>query len=145
MNILRTLTLTALLAAIPVSAISSGKKVMEDWQDPGVFEINRLPMRATFTTDQQKTLSLNGEWQFNLCDTPSSRTRGFEAPDFDDSAWGTIPVPGMWELNGYGDALYLNVGYAWRGHFDNNPPFVPEERNFVGQYRRTFDLPADWT
>ena len=38
-----------------------------------------------------------------------------------------MPVPGMWELNGFGDPVYLNIGYAWRGHYENNPPYVPTD------------------
>ena len=140
--------LTCALAAAAMSssvAVSGNSTKMEIWQDPGVFEMNRLPMRATFQTDQQKTLTLDGVWKFQLCQSPAERTKDFFSEKFNDSAWGTIPVPGLWELNGYGDPLYVNVGYAWRGHFENNPPYVPEERNYVGQYRRTFDMPADWT
>ena len=118
--------------------------VLPDWQDPQVFEKNRLPMAATFTTDQQQTLSLDGTWKFRLAPTLSERVSGFEAVDFRDGDWGTIPVPGMFELNGYGDPLYVNIGYAWRGHFRNDPPNVPAEKNYVGQYRRTFDIDKDW-
>ena len=118
--------------------------VLQDWQDPQVFEKNRLPMAATFVTDQQQTQSLDGTWQFRLASDVSQRVTGFEAVGFDDSAWGTIPVPGMFELNGYGDPLYLNIGYAWRGHFTNNPPEIPTEKNYVGQYRKTFSVPAGW-
>ncbi len=116
----------------------------EDWQDPRVFERNRLPMTATFETDQQKTLSLNGLWKFNFNENVASRLRGFEAVKYDDSAWDEIPVPGMIELNGYADPAYLNIGYVWRGNFKNNPPFVPVDRNFVGQYRRTFEIDKSW-
>ena len=114
------------------------------WQDPGVFEVNRLPMRATFVTDQQKTLSLNGDWKFFGAESPDVPVPGFMAPGFDDASWGTMPVPGMWELNGFGDPIYLNVGYAWRGHFDTNPPVVPTERNHVGRYRKTFTVDRSW-
>lgn len=133
-------------AGILVPAVQqyASAQAMEDWQDPEVTGVGRLPMRATFVTDQQKTLSLDGIWKFNFCGSPSERVSGFQATAFDDSSWGTIPVPGLWELNGYGDPVYLNVGYAWRGLHENNPPFVPEDGNYVGQYRRTFDVPADW-
>ena len=136
------LTILALAACAPAFSQKSSK--MEPWQDPDVFEENRMPMRATFVTDQQKTLSLNGVWKFNWNETVEGRTVGFEAPGFDDSSWGAMPVPGMWELNGYGDPLYVNIGYAWRGHYENNPPFPPTERNYVGQYRRQFNVDASW-
>ena len=134
--------LAALAAVLPGKAQKKAK--MEPWQDPNVFEENRMPMRATFTTDQQESLSLNGIWKFNWNETIEGRTKGFEAVGYDDSSWKTMPVPGMWELNGFGDPLYVNVGYAWRGHYENNPPYPPTERNYVGQYRRTFEVDPSW-
>lgn len=129
----------AVAAALPVSA-----QKMEPWQDPNVFEENRMPMRATFVTDQQQTLSLNGVWKFNWNETIAGRTRGFESLSYDDSGWGEMPVPGMWELNGYGEPMYLNIGYPWRGHYVNNPPYPATEHNYVGQYRRTFTVDKSW-
>ena len=92
------LILAAVFAAAPLLAEKNDK--MEPWQDPGVFEENRLPMAATFVTDQQKTLTLNGVWKFKWNETIEGREKGFEAVGYDDSGWGTIPVAGMWELNG---------------------------------------------
>lgn len=117
---------------------------LQDWQDPGVYERNRMPMTVTFATDQQQTISLDGTWKFHFAPTPGERTAGFEAVGFADEDWGTIPVPGMLELNGYGEPLYVNIGYAWRGHFRSNPPEVPTEKNYVGQYRRTFQVDKGW-
>lgn len=144
MNFLKTITAAGVIAATVLSTAGLYAAELPDWQDPGIIEANRLPMRATFVTDQQKTLSLNGIWKFNFCQSVSDRAAGFQDIAFDDSAWGTIPVPGLWEFSGYCDPLYLNIGYAWRGHYKNNPPYVPEEHNYVGQYRQTFDIPADW-
>ncbi|HAY17953.1 MAG TPA: hypothetical protein DCY24_01800 [Rikenellaceae bacterium] len=86
------LILAAALAATPLLAEKNNK--MEPWQDPNVFEENRLPMAATFVTDQQKTLTLNGVWKFKWNETIEGRTKGFEAVDYNDADWGTIPVPG---------------------------------------------------
>ena len=141
---MRKLILVVAVLAVSMPAFSQKKEKMEPWQDPNVFEENRLPMRATFVTDQQKTLSLNGIWKFNWNETIEGRTIGFEVPGYDDSSWGTIPVPGMWELNGYGDPMYVNIGYAWRGHYENNPPYPATEHNYVGQYRRIFTLDSSW-
>ena len=141
---MKRLFLVLAAAAVSLTAFSQKKTAMEPWQDPNVFEENRMPMRATFVTDQQKTLSLNGIWKFNWNSTIEGRTKGFEVPGYDDSSWGTMPVPGMWELNGYGDPLYVNIGYAWRGHYENNPPYPATEHNYVGQYRRTFNVDSDW-
>ena len=139
----RLITLAAFALILAASASAASPK-QEAWKDPAVFGIGRLPMAATFTTDQQQTLTLNGVWKFKLNDSPSARLKGFEAVGYDDASWGTIPVPGMFELNGYGDPQYVNIGYGWRGHYKNNPPIVPEEHNYVGQYRRTFEVAPDW-
>ena len=134
------LSLAFLAAFLPLTAQTK----MEPWQDPNVFEENRMPMRATFVTDQQQTLSLNGLWKFHFNPTIEGRLRGFEAVGFDDTAWDEIPVPGLWDLNGYCDPMYLNVGYPWRGHYENNPPYPATEHNYVGQYRRTFTIDKSW-
>ena len=84
----------SLVAALFLLAACS-VKAAEDWQDPAVFSRNRLPMVSSFVTDQQKTISLEGAWSFNFCESPSARTKGFEAVGFDDSSWGEIPVPGL--------------------------------------------------
>ncbi len=133
MNLLTTLVL-ALLSATAV----------EDWQDPEVFQKNRMPMAATYVTDQQQTINLNGTWKFNFLQNPYESKNGFQEAGYDDSSWGTIPVPGLWEMNGYGDPLYVNNGFGWRGHFKDNPPEVPYEDNHVGQYRKTVTVDKSW-
>lgn len=116
---------------------------MPDWQNPRVVERNRLPMRAHFETDGLKQM-LNGTWDFKWYETIASRSVEFFRTDFDASDWDEIPVPGMWELNGYGDPVYVNIGFPWRGHYKNNPPFPSDWHNYAGQYRRTFTLGEEW-
>ena len=135
--------LLLLLAAVPAVA-GKAVRTTDEGKDPAVFERNRLPMAATFVTDQQQTLSLDGMWKFRFSENPSERLEGFAAPAVDDADWAEIPVPGLWELCGYGDPLYLNIGYPWRGHFENDPPRVPDEHNHVGQYRRHFTVDPAW-
>ena len=113
-----------------------------DWLDPEVMEINRLPMTASIRSDCP-TLSLDGLWKFRWFDSFTDRIAGFEAPEVDDSAWGEMPVPGIWELYGYGDPIYVNSSYPWVKHFKNNPPLVPEEHNHTGQYRKHFEVKAE--
>ena len=129
------------LSALAVLAGSA--RAVEDWQNPAVNQRNRVPMHATFATDSPH-IPLEGIWKFQWYESPDARSRDFFRPGLDDSAWGTMPVPGMWELNGYGDPLYVNIQYAWDGHYKNNPPIVPTEHNYVGQYRRSFAIPAGW-
>jgi beta-galactosidase len=90
-------------------------------------------------------LSLNGLWKFFWVKDSDARPTDFYQTGYNDKGWGTMPVPGLWELNGYGDPLYLNIGYAWRNQFKNNPPEVPVENNHTGSYRREITLPANWS
>ena len=128
-----------------------------EWHDMEVNEVNRLPMHAHFfayeneatalkgdMTKSKNFMSLHGTWKFNWVENADQRPTDFFKADFDDSKWGKMPVPGMWELNGYGDPEYVNSGFAWRGHFDQKPPAVPVKDNHVGSYRRIFTLPAEW-
>ena len=132
--------LTTLFAAV----LAVTPTVLPDWQNPAVVERNRLPMHASFTPAEQEKIDLSGDWKFYFNETIDGRLQGFEAVGYDDSSWGTIPVPGHWELNGYCDPMYLNIGYPWRGHVENNPPLTPTEHNYVGDYRTSFTVPAAW-
>ena len=132
-----------LLSLLALAAFVPGAFAVEDWQNPDVNQRNRVPMHTSFATDSPR-LSLEGIWKFQWYESPGERSLDFFKPGVDDSAWGSMPVPGMWELNGYGDPLYVNIQYAWDGHYQNNPPIVPTEHNYVGQYRRSFDIPAEW-
>lgn len=128
------------------------------WLDPEVNAINRYPMHTSYfafesadkavkgdKTASGNFLNLDGKWKFRwVSDADKVVADGFEKPGYDASSWETINVPGVWELNGYGDPIYVNTGYAWRGHFENNPPLVPEKDNHVGTYRRTIMVPASW-
>lgn len=128
-----------------------------EWRDLSVNEVNRYPIHTSFFTyedislaladDKSKSadfLSLDGTWKFHWVANADERPTDFYRPDLDDSRWGTMPVPGMWELNGYGDPVYVNIGFAWRGHYENNPPVPPVKDNHVGSYRRTVSIPKSW-
>ena len=96
-------------------------------------------MTSHFETDGLKQ-TLNGMWDFCWYETIASRSTDFFKTDYDASGWDRMPVPGLWEMNGYGDPVYVNVGYAWSGHYNSNPPFPAEWHNYAGQYRRSFVL-----
>lgn len=90
-------------------------------------------------------MSLNGTWKFHwVKDADQRPTTDFYKVDYNDKGWDNIKVPGVWEMNGYGDPIYVNVGYAWRNQFKNNPPYVPTENNHVGTYRKEITIPSDW-
>lgn len=130
-----------------------------DWRmNLQVNEVNRLPLHADFFAyenrdkalqgDMAKSdryLSIEGKWKFNWVANYDERPTDFYKKDFDDTTWGTMPVPGIWEMNGYGDPEYVNSGFAWRGHFKGGkPPYVPLKDNHVGSYRRIINIPETW-
>lgn len=127
------------------------------WQNVNINQQNREPRRANFFAfenlekaqgfDKKKSanyLSMEGMWKFNFVKDHNKRPANFFALKYDDSQWKDFPVPGLFELNGYGDATYKNIGYAWATQFDPNPPYISELNNYTGSYRRTFELPKDW-
>ena len=127
------------------------------WQDPQVNQVNREARHAHFfayenedlarQADKAKSarfLSMEGKWKFNFVKDHQDAPEGFFALKYDDSKWTDFPVPGLFELNGYGDKIYKNIGYAWGTTFKSNPPYIGETNNYTGSYRRTFELPQDW-
>lgn len=127
------------------------------WQNVNINQQNREPRRANFfafenlekaqSFDKKKSanyLSMEGMWKFNFVKDHNKRPANFFALKYDDSQWKDFPVPGLFELNGYGDATYKNIGYAWATQFDPNPPYISELNNYTGSYRRTFELPKNW-
>ena len=146
--------LTAVLLSVVTSISISAQK--NEWKDSFVNEVNRLPMHTAYFAFEsheaalngmeksERYMSLNGEWNFNwVCDA-DARPIDFWRLDYNDGGWDKISVPGIWEMNGYGDPMYLNVGYAWRTWFKNDPPHVPVSQNHVGSYRREIDIPVQW-
>ncbi|MCQ7926331.1 hypothetical protein NP234_24420, partial [Salmonella enterica] len=160
----------ALLAAAPAQAqknkaakaLSPKQPTFTEWHDLAVNDINRLPLHTDFfpfrpgeidansfdpvssRVNSANYLSLAGDWKFLFVANADERPQDFYSETLDDSAWGSMPVPGVWELNGYGDPEYVNIGFAWRGHFDGAAPDVPTRDNHVGSYRRHVTIPADW-
>ncbi|MBQ0080073.1 MAG: DUF4981 domain-containing protein [Alistipes sp.] len=115
------------------------------WQNPAVFEQNRLPMRSSFKVDGAEYFSIHGNWKFFFTKNSTDAVPDdFASTKFDDAKWGIMPIPGMWELYGYLDPIYTNQKYPWTNFFKPNPPYVPTERNAVGIYRRTFQIPSQW-
>ncbi len=161
------LTLTALIA-LPAQAETraddhapSHSTAHPIWSDLQVINQNREPARsfifpfndrdAALTNagpaghyDSPNLTLLNGDWDFAFAETPSDTPEGFWEPDYRPSrndGWTTIPVPANIELHGFGFPNYTNIQY----HFSPAiPPHVPADQNWVGCYRRSFDIPANW-
>ncbi len=135
----------AVILGAQVVAHAQVEPTFEEWRDPEVNEIARLPMRTTFYSLPANYIYLNNTtWSFNFVENANERPQDFYLPDYDDSNWGQIDLLGMWELNGYGSPIYINNGYPWGERFGLTPPIVPEEGNHVGSYRREIFIPEDW-
>ena len=126
------------------------------WKDAGVNQQNREQRHAHFfgfenaekakgdKKESSRFLSMEGKWKFNFVKNHQDAPQGFYALKYDDSKWVDFPVPGLFEIEGYGDKIYKNMGYAWCTTFKNDPPYIGETNNYTGSYRRTFELPANW-
>ncbi|MCR5713733.1 MAG: DUF4981 domain-containing protein [Bacteroidales bacterium] len=139
------------------AAAVSAQEQQPEWINQQINQINRAPVHATYFAFRDREaaeanvpetapnyMSLNGTWKFNWVNDQTSRPVNFFEPGFEDQFWVDFPVPALWELNGYGNPVYLNTGYAWMTQFRNNPPFVEAKNNHVGSYRRWVDIPEDW-
>jgi beta-galactosidase len=124
-----------------------------EWENEKVVEVNKLPAHTNFMSFPTTALavennfkkspwykSLNGNWKFDYKDNPEARPVNFFSTSLDDSKWKSIPVPGNWELHGYGIPIYTNIIYP----FPKNPPFIDHKFAPVGTYRTNFTIPENW-
>ena len=143
-----------LMACMAAMAVQAQK--LPVWQDPNVNQVNREARHAYFfafenaekakgdKSQSDRYLSMEGMWKFNFVKNHQDAPKDFFSLKYDDSQWVDFPVPGLFELNGFGDPIYKNMGYAWCTTFENNPPYIGETNNYTGSYRREFNLPASW-
>ena len=128
-----------------------------EWKNPAVNQQNREARRANFFAFESEAkaragekiqssryLSMEGMWRFHFVKNHQDAPANFWTLNYDDSKWEDFPVPGLFELNGHGDRIYKNVGYAWCTTFESNPPYIGETENYTGSYRREFTLPDAW-
>lgn len=129
-----------------------------EWQDQQVNQLNRFPLHANFFAyesnaaalagkmgESSNYLSLHGDWKFNWVHNADERPTKFYELGYNDASWTTMKVPGIWEVNGFGDPEYVNVGFAWRYQFDwKQPLLVPTKDNHVGTYRKEINIPDSW-
>ena len=138
--------------------LSANAQTFKEWQDESVNEVNRAAMHTHFFAyenaekagsdvkeNSKNFMSMNGSWKFFWVKNADQRPTDFWRVGYNDKGWDDMKVPAVWELNGYGDPIYVNIGYPWRNQYKNNPPHVPTEKNHVGSYRREFVIPADWS
>ncbi len=122
------------------------------WENPEIFNVGQERPRSNFMIFDDKSKvgkaweespfyqSLNGKWKFNWVRKPVDRPIDFYKTDFDTSNWKEINVPANWEIEGFGVPIYVNDRYP----FERNPPFIPNDYNPVGSYKRTFTIPKNW-
>jgi len=143
----------ALLLVLGMAALCVHAQTAPDWENPKMFGQNReAPRPWTFPFDNVKTAEnldpaaspwtqcLDGQWKFHWVKRPADRPMDFYRPQFDDSQWAEITVPGNWEPQGWGVARYMDEEYP----FEANPPYHDHENNPVGSYRHSFTLPEAW-
>ncbi len=158
---LRNMLIGASALGIATAALAQAPRVQPvqvdpnrpDWENPAVHARGKLPAHATGFAFETRDLalagdrarsarfvSLNGDWRFHFSPSVDGAPKGFAAPDYDVSAWKTIPVPAMWQAQGYGQPKYNNITYP----FPADRPLVPHDDNETGSYRRDIDVPASW-
>ncbi len=155
-----------LVAFASVILLPMAACAVPDWENPELTGINNEAPHATMiicpddatarsigvaqNSERIKSSfyrSLNGEWKYHYSTNQLARVPDFWLPNFDDSAWGSIPVPSNVEIEGHGIPIYVNIRYPWTWHgTPPTPPVVPanDPNSTVNSYRREFDLPKDW-
>lgn len=129
--------------------------IINDWENPQVLSINKENPHATITLPSEKQnnpniISLNGTWKFKWSPNPETRPTDFFKTDYSVSEWDNILVPGNWEMQGFGTPIYTNIKYPFKVDLPkvssepekNFTSFA--ERNPVGSYRTTFQVPENW-
>ena len=126
---------------------------INEWENVKVNDLNKEKPHATFMLyDNVEKVkkddynqspfhqSLNGQWKFNYVDKPADRIKDFYKQDLDDTKWSNIEVPSNWEMQGFGIPIFTNITYP----FPANPPYVNNNYNPVGTYRRKFTVTNNW-
>ncbi|SNR30841.1 beta-galactosidase [Lutibacter agarilyticus] len=124
-----------------------------DWENPYVNQINKLPAKATFYSfeNQKQAIigdrtaskyykSLNGDWKFSWVAKPADASKNFQESNFNASGWGVIDVPSNWEMRGYGTPIYSNSTYP----FFSDYPYINHSDNPVGHYIKSFEVDESW-
>ena len=144
-----------LLGSVLADGTATTQATKPYWQDVQVVAVNKELPRSSFMTygDRSAALTsrfekspyyslLNGTWKFYFVDSYKDLPANITDPSVSTAAWDDITVPGNWEVQGHGIAIYTNHGYEFKPR-NPQPPLLPEA-NPVGVYRRDFEIPANW-
>ena len=155
LNSLLTKNIVAGILSLMATGLLADNTPKPYWQDVQVVAVNKEYPRSSFMTydnmndaltgkfEQSRYYrSLNGTWKFYYVDSYKNLPDHITDPNTDTDAWHDIQVPGNWELQGHGVAIYTNHGYEFKAR-NPQPPVLPEATP-VGVYRRDIDIPADW-
>ena len=147
--------LGCLISGMAYADGSSPQPVKPYWQDIQVVAVNKEKPRSSFMSyaDRETALTsrfekspyyslLNGTWKFFFVDSYKDLPQNITDPSVNTSSWDDITVPGNWEVQGHGVAIYTNHGYEFKPK-NPQPPLLPEA-NPVGVYRRDIEIPASW-
>ncbi len=148
-------TLGCLISGMAYADSSSPQPAKPYWQDIQVVAVNQEKPRSSFMSyaDRETALTsrfekspyyslLNGTWKFFFVDSYKDLPQNITDPSVNTSSWDDITVPGNWEIQGHGIAIYTNHGYEFKPR-NPQPPSLPEA-NPVGVYRRDIEIPAGW-
>lgn len=158
-HLLKKTLLFAWLGCFLVGSVTASPTTSPDskpyWRDIQVVAVNKQQPRSSFMTyaDKETAMTsryekspfytlLNGTWKFYYVDSYKQLPADITSPSVDVSTWSDIKVPGNWELQGFGTAIYTNHGYEFKAR-NPQPPLLPETTP-VGVYRRDIEVPANW-
>ncbi len=138
----RKISILLSIILLTLAAKAQNVEIKDWWNDLSVFQVNKMQPRTNVIPSpvESYSQSLNSEWRFHYCKTPMEEMDGFYETDYNSQRWERIPVPGNWEMNGYGAPVYVNVA----NEFKPNPPYAPTEYNPVGRYITEFKVPGAW-
>jgi beta-galactosidase len=141
------------LSVLVTASLLAQPFAFTEWENEKVVDINKEPAHVNFMafpsfelaaqndfSQSPWYMSLNGIWKFHHTDVPGNRPKDFFRTDYNDKDWKPIPVPGNWEVNGFGLPIYTNIIYP----FPPNPPFIDHSFAPVGTYRTAFSVPDNW-
>lgn len=147
--------LGGLLTGVSPSFANKQEQIRPYWQDVQTTSVNREYPRTEFMSygsdkealtgkfeNSKNYLLLNGTWKFYFVDGYKQLPENITDKELNTANWSDIKVPGNWEVQGFGTAIYTNHGYEFKAR-NPQPPHLPEETP-VGVYRRDFEVPSDW-
>ncbi|MGL4520642.1 MAG: glycoside hydrolase family 2 TIM barrel-domain containing protein [Phocaeicola sp.] len=153
----KSLALALGFTSLGASALFASSEVVNQpyWRDLQVVSVNKEKPRSSFMTygDRSTALTgrfenseyyrlLNGTWKFYFVDSFTQLPENITDPSTSTSSWQDIQVPGNWEVQGHGIAIYTNHGYEFKAR-NPEPPLLPDETP-VGVYSRDLEVPQNW-